>query len=356
MTRQPPLTNEDAALRRAWHPVARSGDVGSVPLTAGLLGEEWVLVRLDGEVAAFPDRCPHRLAPLSAGWIDDVDGRSVLRCGYHGWCFTAQGGCVEIPALGAGDHLPPRARLEAPFGVTERYGLVWLAVEAPIVPIPDLCDLDDARLARSQISVIDSAVGAGLMMDNFLDTAHFPFVHPATIGLPDDPGVEEPVIERHDLGLAVRYEHDFDNHPDPGVAAGARPLRQRRRLEYRYQAPFAMTLRIDELDAGRTNVIVLVVRPVGAEGCVLYTVVLRSGHASEAEMADALAYELTILGEDLALQERFPDLVLPLDLTTEVHTRADRVTVELRRILADLVRRACSGVDGSAAVGVGRSA
>jgi hypothetical protein len=117
-----------------------------------------------------------------------------------------------------------------------------------------------------------------------------------------------------------------------------------------------MTLRIDELDAERTNVIVLVVRPVGPEGCVLYTVVLRSGQASEAEMADALAYELTILGEDLALQERFADLVLPLDLTTEVHTRADRVTVELRRVLADLVRRACGGVDGSPAVGVGRRA
>jgi hypothetical protein len=31
---------------------------------------------------------------------------------------------------------------------------------------------------------------------------------------------------------------------------------------------------------------------------------------------------------------------LPLDLTTEVHVKADRMTIELRRILGDLVAAA----------------
>src|SRR5262249_24656593 len=103
------LANTDPALRRAWHPVARSNEVTDTPHSVRPPGEDWVLVRLP-ELAAFVDRCPHRLAPLSAG---SVDGGS-LRCGYHGWCFGADGGCREIPSLGQNEHMPPRARATTP--------------------------------------------------------------------------------------------------------------------------------------------------------------------------------------------------------------------------------------------------
>ena len=46
------------------------------------------------------------------------------------------------------------------------------------------------------------------------------------------------------------------------------------------------------------------------------------------------------MDEDLALQRQFDDLSLPLELSAEVHTRADKNTVELRRVLADLVAQA----------------
>uniref|UniRef100_A0A7N2KLE1 Rieske domain-containing protein n=1 Tax=Quercus lobata TaxID=97700 RepID=A0A7N2KLE1_QUELO len=42
----------------------------------------------------FDDRCPHRLAPLSEGRIDQW-GR--LQCVYHGWCFNGSGNCKFIP-------------------------------------------------------------------------------------------------------------------------------------------------------------------------------------------------------------------------------------------------------------------
>ena len=42
----------------------------------------------------FDDRCPHRLAPLSDGRIDQW-GR--LQCAYHGWCFNGSGNCKFIP-------------------------------------------------------------------------------------------------------------------------------------------------------------------------------------------------------------------------------------------------------------------
>lgn len=42
----------------------------------------------------FDDTCPHRLAPLSEGRIDQW-GR--LQCVYHGWCFNGAGDCKFIP-------------------------------------------------------------------------------------------------------------------------------------------------------------------------------------------------------------------------------------------------------------------
>lgn len=42
----------------------------------------------------FDDTCPHRLAPLSEGRIDQW-GR--LQCVYHGWCFNGSGDCKFIP-------------------------------------------------------------------------------------------------------------------------------------------------------------------------------------------------------------------------------------------------------------------
>jgi len=58
---------------------------------------------------------------------------------------------------------------------------------------------------------------------------------------------------------------------------------------------------------------------------------------SPERLREAIDFEVAVVNEDLALQSRFHDLALPLDITDEVHVRADKTTVELRRILRDLV-------------------
>ena len=88
------LNNTHPALRSAWHPAARSSEIGEQPVRVEVLGKPYVVFRSsEGELVAFLDRCPHRLAPLSLGRPED----DVLRCAYHGWCFDASGRCVEIP-------------------------------------------------------------------------------------------------------------------------------------------------------------------------------------------------------------------------------------------------------------------
>lgn len=106
----------------SWHPVAESIQLADGVLRVDLDGTAWALARLDGEVVAFEDRCPHRLAPLSAGWVED----GKLRCGYHGWLFDQDGRCTLIPANGPDGPVPSRACLRPAPGVRESDGTIWL--------------------------------------------------------------------------------------------------------------------------------------------------------------------------------------------------------------------------------------
>jgi phenylpropionate dioxygenase-like ring-hydroxylating dioxygenase large terminal subunit len=333
------LSNVDRALRRCWHPVARPSEVTEQPRRVMLLGEPWVLFRVGGQIVAFLDRCPHRRSPLSLGHCQ----AGVLQCAYHGWRFDAGGTCVEIPALGPRAALPPAARLSSPAGVTEAYGLVFLAPEEPIAPLGSIPEADDPSFDARDLPTLEARASAGLLADNFLDVAHFPFVHAGTFGADEATQVPPYAIARDGWSFTMSYEHSFANREDPGVAAGIRPELQTRRLSYRFSAPFHLRLRIDFVEAGGTNVIGFFIQPASADRCRLFTTLWRNDLAGDpARLDEAVEFEVAVLREDLRIQEAYHDLVLPLDPTAEVHTRADRTTLELRRVLSDLVSAAGS--------------
>jgi vanillate O-demethylase monooxygenase subunit len=331
------LRHLDPVLRRAWHPLCRSSEATNRPAAFRLLDTPYVVFRDGaGDVKVFEDRCPHRRAPLSLGTCEGA----TLRCLYHGWAFDHEGRCVEIPSQG-NSPISSRAVLSAPFGVAERHGIVFVAPESPVSPLPTLAVDADPTFQRGDLDPITTRGNAGLLADNFLDMAHFAFVHTGTFGAGEATAVGPYEVVRDGFGFEAIYEHDFANREDPAVATGERPLVQRRRLTYRYSAPFHLELALDFLDAGGTNVIGFFLAPRDAEHVTIYSSLWRNDlEGSEERMAEAVAYEVAVVEEDLALQSRYHDLVLPLDLTDEVHVKADKTTIELRRILADLVRAA----------------
>jgi phenylpropionate dioxygenase-like ring-hydroxylating dioxygenase large terminal subunit len=95
-----------------WYPLAPVCDLDPrAPHGKTVLGLSVVAWydRGAGEWRVFDDACPHRLAPLSEGRIDD---RGRLQCVYHGWCFDGAGACKFIPqapALGPPVHTSSRA-------------------------------------------------------------------------------------------------------------------------------------------------------------------------------------------------------------------------------------------------------
>jgi vanillate O-demethylase monooxygenase subunit len=338
------FTNAHPALPRFWHPVALSSEVRREPVATRLGGRGWALVRFGDGIAAFADACPHRRARLSAGQVVP-DG--TLQCPYHGWRFTHHGQCLAPPAQQDGASIPERATRRRPARVAEQDGLVWLAPEPPRAPIPDLrpgVPLGGEGVATVVLPVIRVEANAAILVDNFLDEAHFPFVHAATIGGAGPEPIPRADIERGDLSFTAVREHTFTNLTDPAVREGTRPAVQRRRMTYRYQAPLTASLLLEFLDAGGWNFLTFTVQPEDAHACRVYQTVSGPGLTDPDQAESAAKYELSIFEEDLDLQRRaLSGLEFPLDVAAELHTRADRVSVEFRRVLADSLAGAVSG-------------
>ena len=283
------LTNLDASLAHGWHPVALVEEVPVAgDLAVRLLGRTWVLRRS----AAGPSGEPGEL--------------------------TAD----PVPA-----------------GLAQKFGVVWLAPLPPRVEVFDAPDDADPGYAQGWLVPDECPSPAGVLAENFLDVAHFPFVHVGTFGAAEEPYVEPfEVAATHDELVSVQDQW-FDNPEDPGVIAGQRPVRQRRRAGYTYRWPFQLQLRLEELDAGAVKTILFFLQPQDAGSTRIYTKMLLHGIGGVATpsaevVAREVAFEVAVLAEDLALQRAMTVPGLPLRLRDELHVRADRSGVALRRILS----------------------
>jgi vanillate O-demethylase monooxygenase subunit len=335
------LGNTHDALRRCWHPIALSEEVTDAPKRVWLVGEPWVAVRLSSGLAVLRDRCPHRLAPLSAGAV--IDGE--LQCGYHGWRFCADGGATAIPSLGPDATLPPRARAERPFAVVERFGMVFVAIEEPIADLPDEdpAGRTPAEETRTvQLGPYEGRYGAALLIDNQIDVSHFAFLHRGTFGSKEAEQLPSYSVVREPWGFGVDLSIPITAGNDPGVAAAVRPLTQYREMVYRYRAPFHLTLTLTYPVMGGSNTIVFWVQPQTADRCRFYVTMhlWQPGGFTDQELADRVLFEERVASEDLTFQCQFDELALPLDITTECHVRSDRASLEYRRLLRALVLEA----------------
>jgi phenylpropionate dioxygenase-like ring-hydroxylating dioxygenase large terminal subunit len=275
--------NLDSSLEHAWHPVAMSRELQSGGwLQVRLLGRTWMLRRTPDGLEADP------------------------------------------PA----------------WGVRERLGLVWLAPAEPVDVALEAPEAADRRFVAGWLPPQRSIGPAGVLADNFLDVAHFPFVHAATFGTPDQQEVPAYDVIGQPGGFDSIQEQWFDNVTDPGVATGERPVRQRRRATYSYRAPFQLRLRLDFLDSGATTTILFLLQPEDADSTRIYSCLLLSAGPgmplpTPATVAEEVDFEERVLAEDLALQATMESTGLPLVMRDELHVRSDRLGVALRRALSD---------------------
>jgi phenylpropionate dioxygenase-like ring-hydroxylating dioxygenase large terminal subunit len=339
------VDNTTLELGAAWYPVAWSHEVTDAPVAVELLGRHWVLARIDGELAAFVDRCPHRLLPLSGGELCGA----TLRCAYHGWEFDRSGTAVRIPSLGDGSPIPPRARLEGPAGLVERFGAIWLAPEEPVAPLPDLTEWDDPRFeCRLDIGERMTA-SAAQMMDNGCDTSHFFMVHRGTFG-GDETAMSFPrSVERDGWTLTAVFETPYKVHDDPDVVAGrADPVFQSRQTKT-FTLGMNVLLRMEFPATDSTFTVLMAAQPENGNSTRLFRWFCRDDIVGDEERwAACLEIEAAVLAEDISALGLFRDHRVPLDLTTEVHVKSDKLSLAYRRLLAEFVSLGHGGSDGAA--------
>jgi vanillate O-demethylase monooxygenase subunit len=326
--------NSSIGLAASWYAVALADEVGEQPVAVQVLGTAWVLVRLDEQLVAFEDRCPHRLAPLSIGCVRGT----ALECGYHGWRFDASGRCVAIPSLGDEAILPPRAALRPPAGVVERYGLVWIAPERPVCDLPSFPEWDDPAYDRMWNEPRRTTAGALQLCENFLDATHIPTVHRSTFGVVEAPHLPPHTVEQNGWQASTTYEITYRNHDDPLVATGEHPLEQPQLL-YKEVCPATTALiRLEFPLTGKTIAILFCCLPESPTSTRIFKMMARNDFDGDDErIADSIAFEDRVLDEDLAVLEAYRHTSVPLDLLTEVHTRNDRLPIAYRRLLARLL-------------------
>lgn len=328
------IDNESPALSRAWHAVARSEDVTDTPTSVTLLGQRWALVRIEGELAAFADRCPHRLAPLSIG---SVCGQT-LQCVYHGWRFDTTGACVEIPALGPDAALPPRARVDVPYAVADRYGLVWLAPLEPLVGLPDFPEWDDDAFVNAANDPRPTTVSAAQLVDNFLDATHLRTVHAGTFGVDDGGYLPACDVVRDTWVAHTTFDVNYRNYDDPLVETGEHPLVQPQRLYKEISGPTTSIVRLFHPLTGKTVSFLFASAPHDRTSTTVFKLMSRDDLTDPAaQLPELLKFEDRVLDEDLVVLEAYADMAVSTDVRAEVSTRADRLSVAYRRVLGDMV-------------------
>ncbi|KAK4266676.1 hypothetical protein QN277_027561 [Acacia crassicarpa] len=169
-----------------WYPVMPVCDLDKrAPHAKKVLGID-VVVWWDRNESAwkvFDDTCPHRLAPLSEGRIDQW-GR--LQCVYHGWCFDGSGDCKLIPQAprdGPPIHTFKKA-CAAAYPSTVQNDILWFwpntdpqykdIISRKKPPyIPELDDPSFTRLMGNR----DIPYGYEILIENLMDPSHVPYAH-----------------------------------------------------------------------------------------------------------------------------------------------------------------------------------
>jgi phenylpropionate dioxygenase-like ring-hydroxylating dioxygenase large terminal subunit len=308
-----------------WHPIAPSSAVTDKPARFMLLGEALVAFRTSEGLGVFKDLCVHRGAPLSMGWVEN----DRITCPYHGFQYDITGRCRRIPSIPEDQGIPKKVNAIA-YQSQDAYGLVWVALAEPVAPImpwPEFADPDWRALEPLHYSWNASA---GRIVENYLDAAHFPFVHDGLLGKREDTLIDpyHHTLERTERGLTFYLDQEEPAAPDTDEG-------EKLRLTYTAYMPFVCQL-VKTTSRGETHV-PLFVCPKSDTESDLFCPILRNVDR-EPEQDDGYVYIVdTAAKEDKVIVESQRPEQLPLDLAEEMHIKVpDAAGVLYRRLLRDV--------------------
>lgn len=177
LVRVGPGTPMGELLRRYWHPVAAIAELTDKSVKPiRLLGEDLVLFRSgDGGLGLVERRCPHRRADMANGILE----HNGIRCSYHGWCFAADGTCLEQPfedIANPGARFREKIKIKA-YRTAQRAGMIWAYLGPDPAPLVPNWEPFTWRNGFTQVVFADVPCNWFQCQENSLDPVHFEWMH-----------------------------------------------------------------------------------------------------------------------------------------------------------------------------------
>ncbi len=231
-------------------------------------------------------------------------------------CGDADGG---LAVTGEGRALPTQAA----------FGHIWTTLGDAPRPLFEIPQGDQPGRRLVPCGVVRVKCSPLRAVENFLDIAHFPFVHTDILGA--EPHTE---VASYDVKIDDELDEVWATkvrffQPQAAKSAGKGDMTD---YEYRVPAPMAAILyktcppRPDARD-----VIALFVQPLDQETCDVWP--WMALYDDESSMADLIQFQQMIFLQDRSILENQRPRRLPLDPRLEVPTRADMTSIAYRRWL-----------------------
>ena len=244
---------------------------------------------------------------------------------------------AEITVTAEGRALPCR----------QRYGYLWTTLGAPETDVPPIPEADEPDRRYVPCGAIGVRASGLRIVENFLDMAHFPFVHTDILG--SEPHTE---VEPYDCEIRRDVDEVWATNctfVQPKAALSAEGAIKTDYI-YRITTPFTVLLyKTCPNAADRWDVICLFVQPTDPDRCRAHPVMFLIDETSQ--VADLIGFQQVIFLQDRIILENQRPRLLPLEPRAEIPTRADASSVAYRRWLKEkgLVYGSTLGPEASAA-------
>ncbi len=329
------MRGADALALNDWYPVGASSQLGVQPQQVCVLGQTLVVWRdAQGRAVVMDDRCPHRGAALSLGQVRN----GHLSCPYHGWQFDAAGQCQLMPAC---PQLTPSQRAHVQtYACSEAYGLLWVCLGPEPQALPLFPEYAHAALQKVVCGPYEVAATGPRIIENFLDMAHFGFVHEGILGDLQHPVVADYEVQKLDClkrgqGLLATSCRAWQPQANLSLAAQGAAGSW---VDYSYRVvrplTAVLTKKPELMHTDYEEAIALFVQPVQPRLSKAWVVLALDIHdQSEQALRD---FQDTIFMQDKPIVESQRPHELPLHMGLELSQASDRLSMAYRRYLLDM--------------------
>lgn len=236
------------------------------------------------------------------------------------------------------DALVPDPADAAPVRCQARYGLVWVALDAPLHDIFEIPE--DADPGYRRVQQFDAAwrTGALRLMENSFDAAHFAFVHKGTFGQFSQQKPEFFALHETDYGFEAETRLTINNPPASHRITGSTEPTTQRHFRNQWHLPFSRRLGM-EYPNGLRHVIYTCATPIDDGRIQLLQWLYRNDTEADCPAAELNDWDRRVIEEDKEILESVdPDAPVDVSRRDEFSMPADQPGLIMRKRLLELLR------------------